>query len=49
MGNVPNLSPVAGAVFTVLPLFFIFQDVEGFAGEIMANFFVNDSACCLRF
>jgi hypothetical protein len=31
----------ADAVFTVLPLFLFFEDAEGFAKKIWANFFMN--------
>jgi hypothetical protein len=32
---IPNFqNQTAGAVFAVLPLFFLFQDAEGFAKEI---------------
>jgi hypothetical protein len=34
---IPNFqNQAAGAVFAVLPLFFLFQDAEGFTEEIMA-------------
>jgi len=33
---------VAGAVFAVFFLFLFFQDAEGFARKIMANFFMDD-------
>jgi len=32
----------AGAVFTVLFFFFFFKHAEGFAGEVMANFLMDD-------
>jgi hypothetical protein len=32
----------AGAVFAELTLLFLSEDAEGFAGEIMANFIMDD-------
>jgi len=41
--SIPGLQNQAGgAVFAVLPLFFLFQDAEGFAKEIGANFFMDE-------
>jgi hypothetical protein len=34
---------MVGAVFAGLLLPFCFQDAEGFAGEVKANFFIDDT------
>ena len=46
--NLKDVPPVylqaAGAVFAVLLLFFLFEDVEGFARKIKPNFFMDDTS-----